>query len=106
MDTHPGRSVQALEEKYRRWKETHLLIGDVDSTLPLDLLLRTLDNDRLLAAHNEAMVGLMAERLLAHTNPVDNFRYAVGLTTELLIRRGIHGRQKMEIQTKPRLDDQ
>jgi hypothetical protein len=104
MDT--AQPALELEKKYRRWRKAHLLIEDTNSAIPIDLLLSTLDNERLIAAHNDAIAGLMAERLLAHTNPASNFRYVAGLTIELLIRRGIHGRQEMEIQTKPRLDDQ
>jgi hypothetical protein len=104
MDT--ARPALALEEKYQRWKETHLPLADTYTTFPLAMLLQTLDNERLLAAHKDAVAGLIAEKLLARTNPFDNFRYAAGLTAELLFRRGLHGQQEMDIQARPSLDDQ
>lgn len=47
-----------LEEKYRRWKETHLPAGDACSTFPLDRQLEALGDERLIAAHDEAMAEL------------------------------------------------
>ena len=79
-----------LEEKYRRWKETHLPAGDACSTFPLDKQLEALSDERLIAAHDEAMAGLTAEKLLAHIKPIGNFHYAAGLTTGLLFKRGLH----------------
>ena len=79
-----------LEEKYRRWKETHLPAGDTCSTFPLDKQLEALGNERLIVAHDEAMAGLTAEKLLAHIKPIGNFHYAAGLTTGLLFKRGLH----------------
>ena len=80
-----------LEEKYRRWKETHLPAGDLPSTYLLDQQLQALGNERLKAAHEAAMVGLVAEKLLVHIRPVTNFYYVVKLTTDLLLKRGIYG---------------
>ena len=80
-----------LEEKYRRWKETHLPAEDACSTFPLDKQLEALGNDRLKAAHEAAMAGMAAEKLLAHIKPIGNFHYAAGLTTGLLLKRGIYG---------------
>ena len=79
-----------LEEKYRRWKETHLPAGDSPSTYPLDRQLDALGDERLIAAHDAAMAGLTAEKLLAHIKPIGNFHYAAGLTTDLLFKRGLH----------------
>lgn len=79
-----------LEEKYRRWKETHLPAGEVSVTYPLDEQLEDLGDERLIAAHDEAMAGLIAEKLLAHLKPICNFHYAAGLTTGLLFKRGLH----------------
>ena len=79
-----------LEEKYRRWKEIHLPAGDACSTFPLDRQLEALGDERLKAAHEAAMAGLTAEKLLAHIKPIGNFHYAAGLTTELLFKRGLN----------------
>lgn len=79
-----------LEEKYRRWKETHLSTGDVCSAFVLLEQLEALDDKRLIAAHKDAMAGLLAEKLLATTNPLANFHFAAGLTTGLLCKRGLH----------------
>lgn len=79
-----------LEEKYRRWKETHLPAGDACSTFPLDRQLEALGDERLKAAHEAAMAGLTAEKLLAHLKPIGNFHYAAGLTTDLLFERGLN----------------
>ena len=53
-----------LEEKYRRWKETHLPAGDTISTTPLDAQLRALGTPRLKQALEDARAGMFAERLL------------------------------------------
>lgn len=92
MDTQPTAAEGRfeLEEKYRRWKETYLPAGDTTYTYPLDRQLEALDNESLKAAHEAAMVGLIAEKLLAHTNPMANFHYAAGLTTGLLFKRRLH----------------
>lgn len=79
-----------LEEKYRRWKETHLPAGDASATFSLDRQLEALGDERLIAAHDEAMAGLTAEKLLAHIKPISNFHYAAGLTTGLLFKRGLN----------------
>lgn len=79
-----------LEEKYRQWKETYLPAGYTLSTYPLDIQLEALGNERLIAAHNAAMAGLAAEKMLAHLHPVANFHYAAGLTTGILYMRGLH----------------
>lgn len=79
-----------LEEKYRRWKETHLPAGDASATYPLDKQLEALGDERLIAAYEDAMAGLMAEKLLAAIKPVANFHYAAGLITGLLFKRGLH----------------
>ena len=78
-----------LEEKYRRWKETYLPAGDTSATNPLSQQLQALGNDRLKTAHEAAMAGLTAEKLLAHIKPIGNFHYAAGLTTDLLLKRGM-----------------
>lgn len=82
-----------LEEKYRRWKETHLPAGDTTSTYPLVEQLEALGDERLKAAHKAAMAGLLAEKLLAHIKPIGNFHYAAGLTTGLLFKRGLVDRR-------------
>lgn len=79
-----------LEEKYRRWKETYLPAGDTTTTYPLAQQLEALGDERLIAAHEAAMAGLTAEKLLAHIKPIDNFHYAAGLTTSLLFKRGLN----------------
>ena len=86
-----------LKEKYRRWKETYLPAGDTTSTYPLDQQLQALGDERLKAAHEAAMAGLIAEKLLAHIKPISNFHYAAGLTIGLLLRRGIY---KSELSSK------
>ena len=82
-----------LEEKYRRWKETYLPAGDSTATYPLDQQLQTLSDERLKAVHDAAVAGLIAEKLLAHIKPIDNFHYAAGLTTGLLFKRGLVNRR-------------
>ena len=78
-----------LEEKYRRWKETHLPAGDATATYPLDKQLEALGDKRLKAAHEAAMAGLIAEKFLAHIKPIGNFHYAAGLTTGFMYSRGL-----------------
>ena len=79
-----------LEEKYRRWKETYLSAGDATFTYPLGAQLEALGNERLKAAHEAAMAGFIAEKLLAHIKPISNFHYAAGLTASLLFKRGLN----------------
>ena len=79
-----------LEEKYRRWKETYLPDGNLSCVWPIVDQLQTLGDERLIAAHKDAMAGLLAERLLAAIKPVANFHFAAGLTTGLLFKRGLH----------------
>ena len=78
-----------LEEKYRRWKETYLPAGNTVATYPLVQQLQVLGDERLIAAHDAAMAGLIAERLLVHLHLAVNFHYAAGLTAGMLLRRGI-----------------
>ena len=78
-----------LEEKYRRWKETYLPAGDTTSTYSLIQQLRALGDERLKAAHEAAIAGFIAEKLLAHIKPIGNFHYVVGLTTVMMVRRGL-----------------
>ena len=79
-----------LEEKYRRWKETYLPDGNLSCVWPVIDQLQTLNDEQLKAAHEAAVAGLIAEKLLAHIKPIDNFHYAAGLTTDLLFKRGLH----------------
>lgn len=88
-----------LEEKYRRWKETYLPAGDTTSTYTLVEQLEALGDERLKAAHEAAMAGLTAEKLLAHIKPIGNFHYAAGLTTGLLLKRGIYESELSSKQT-------
>ena len=88
-----------LEEKYRRWKETYLPAGDATATYPLDQQLQALGDERLKAAHEAAMAGLIAEKLLAHIKPISNFHYAAGLTIGLLLKRGIYEPELSSKQT-------
>lgn len=93
MDTNKSTVAEGhfeLEEKYRRWKETHLSTRDVCSAFVLLEQLEALDDKRLIAAHKDAMVGLLAEKLLAATGPLANFHFAVGLTTGLLCKRRLN----------------
>ena len=78
-----------LEEKYRRWKETYLPAGDTTSTYPLNQQLQALGDERLKAAHEAAVAGLIAEKLLAHAEPSSNFHFATVLTTSMMVRRGL-----------------
>lgn len=89
----PAEGRFELEEKYRNWKETHLPAGDTTATYPLDQQLQALGDERLIAAHEAAMAGLIAEKLLAHIKPIGNFHYAAGLTTGLLFKRGLVNRR-------------
>ena len=79
-----------LGEKYRRWKETYLPAGDTPFTYPLGKQLEALGDERLIAAHEAAMAGAAAEKLLDHINPVCYFNRVVELTTGLLFKRGLH----------------
>ena len=79
-----------LEEKYRRWKETYLPAGDATATYPLDQQLQALGDECLKAAHEAAIAGLVAEKLLARIKPLGNFHYAAGLTTGLMLKRGLN----------------
>ena len=78
-----------LEEKYRRWKETYLPAEDYTTAYPLDQQLQALGDERLKTAHEAAMAGLTAEKLLAHIGPIANFHYAAGLTTGFMYSRGL-----------------
>lgn len=82
-----------LEEKYRRWKETYLPAGDATATYPLDQQLQALGDERLKAAHEAAMAGLIAEKLLDHIKPIRYFHYVARLTTGLLFKRGLVNRR-------------
>ena len=92
MDTQQTAAEGRFElgEKYRRWKETNLPAGDTTSTHSLIQQLRALGDERLKAAHEAAMAGLIAEKLLAHIKPIGNFHYAAGLTASLLFKRGLN----------------
>ena len=93
MDTKHSTVAEArfqLEEKYRSWKETHLPAGDASATYPLGKQLEALGDERLIAAHEAAMAGAAAEKLLDHINPVCYFNRVVELTTGLLFKRGLH----------------
>lgn len=79
-----------LKEKYRRWEETYLPLGGTTYLYPLGQQLEALGDERLKAAHEAAMVGLIAEKLLAHINPIANFHYAAGLTSSLLFKRELY----------------
>ena len=91
MDTKPTAAEGRfeLEEKYRRWKETHLPDGNLSCIWPIVDQLQTLGDERLKAAHEAAVVGLIAEKFLAHIKPIANFHYAVGLTTGFMYSRGL-----------------
>ena len=78
-----------LREKYRRWKETYLPAGDATTTYSLAEQLQALGDERLKAAHEAAMAGLIAEKLLSHIKPIGNFHYAAGVTTGLLFKRDL-----------------
>ena len=91
MDTQQTAAEGRFElgEKYRRWKETYLPAGDTTSTYSLIQQFRALDDERLKAAHEAAVAGFVAEKLLAHIKPIGNFHYVVGLTTVMMVRRGL-----------------
>ena len=78
-----------LREKYRRWKETYLPARDATTTYSLAEQLQALGDARLKAAHEDAMAGLIAEKLLSHIKPIGNFHYAAGVTTGLLFKRDL-----------------
>ena len=101
MDTQQTAAEGRFElgEKYRRWKETYLPAGDATATYPLDQQLQALSDERLKAAHEAAMAGLIAEKLLDYIKPISNFHYAVGLTIGLLLRRGIYEPELSSKQT-------
>ena len=66
-----------------------LIAGDTTATYPLDQQLQALGDERLKAAHEAAMAGLTAEKLLAHIKPIGNFHFVVGLTMVMTARRGL-----------------
>ena len=78
-----------LGEKYRRWKETYLPAGDTTSMYSLIQQFRALSDERLKAAHEAAVAGFVAEKLLAHIKPIGNFHFVVGLTMVMTARRGL-----------------
>ena len=78
-----------LEEKYRRWKETYLPDGNRPHGWQVIDQLQTLGDKRLKAAHDAAVAGLIAEKLLTHVEPNSNFHFVAGLTTGLLFKRGL-----------------
>ena len=93
MDTKHSIAAEArfaLEEKYRSWKETHLPAGDDSVTFSLIQQLALLGDERLKAAHEAAMAGAAAEKLLAHINPVYYFNHVAELTTGLMLKRGLN----------------
>lgn len=92
MDTQSTAAEGRLElgEKYRRWKETYLPAGDTLFTYTLVAQLEALGDEHLIAAHDAAMAGLAAEKMLAHLHPVANFHYVAGLTAGMLLRRGLY----------------
>ena len=73
--------------------------GDTVATYSLNQQLQALGDERLKAAHEAAMAGLTAEKLLAHIKPIGNFHYAAGLTTGLLFKRGIYEPELSSKQT-------
>ena len=78
-----------LEEKYRHWKETYLPDGNFSYVWPIVDQLQTLGDEQLKAAHEAAVAGLIAEKLLADVEPSRNFHLVAGLTTGLLFKRGL-----------------
>lgn len=91
MDTKPTAAEGRfeLEEKYRHWKKTYLPDGNLSYVWPVIDQLQTLSDERLKAAHDAAVAGLIAEKLLSHTYPANNFHFVAGLTTDLLFKRGL-----------------
>lgn len=82
-----------LVKKYQHWKETYLPDGNLSDVWPIFDQLQTLGNERLKAAHDAAVAGLIAEKLLAHIKPTGNFHYVVGLTADMMARRGLVNRR-------------
>ena len=78
-----------LKEKYRHWKETYLPDGNISYVWPIIEQLQTLSDEQLKAAHEAAVAGLIAEKLLADVEPSSNFHFVTGLTTSLLLKRGL-----------------
>ena len=91
MDTQPTAAEGRfeLEKKYRRWKETHLPDGNLSHIWSIVDQLQTLSDERLKAAHDAAVAGFIAEKLLAHIGPSNNFHFATALTTAMMSRRGL-----------------
>ena len=104
MDTRPTAAEGRfeLEEKYRHWKETYLPDGNLSCVWPILDRLQTLGDERLKAAHDAAVAGLFAEKLLAHVKPISNFHFVAGLTTGLLIKRGLLSLRYMEDEANDR----
>ena len=92
MDTQPTAAEGRfeLEKKYRRWKETHLPDGNLSCIWPIVDQLQTLGDERLKAAHDAAVAGFIAEKLLAHIGPSNNFHFVTALTTAMMNDRGLN----------------
>ena len=91
MDTQQTATEGRFElgKKYQHWKETYLPDGNLSYGWPVIDQLQTLSDEQLKAAHEAAVAGLIAEKLLAHIKPSSNFHFVAGLTTGLLFKRGL-----------------
>lgn len=91
MDTKSTRAEGLFElaEKYRNWTIRYLPAGGPAAIYDLGLLLDALNDKRLKAAHDAAVAGCVAEKLLAHINPAMRFHHAAEKSTQLLRKRGL-----------------
>lgn len=80
-----------LEEKYQRWKETHLPAGNVTFVSTVNQL-DALGTERLKAAYDDAVAGLIAERMLDAPGHTPVFHLVAGMARGLLITRGVYGK--------------
>lgn len=90
-DRRTAESIQALEEKFRVWKETHLPAGNVSFVSTVNQL-NALGTERLKAAYDDAVAGLIAERMLDVPGHTPVFHLVAGMARGLLITRGVYGK--------------
>ena len=93
MDTKPSPTEArvGLEEKFRVWKETHLPAGNASLASTISQL-NALGTERLKAAYDDAVAGLIAERMLDVPGHTPVFHLVAGMARGLLITRGVYGK--------------
>ena len=85
----PAEARVGLEEKFRVWKETHLPARDFIFVSTVNQL-NALSTERLKAAYDDAVAGLVAERMLDVPGYAPVFHLVAGMARGLLITRGVY----------------